>query len=78
MIEQKQIIMIVDDALIYGKMLFQGTMVDDSREHDIETADGKHISIKTRKGWNSAWTQKGHWRARLTEELDKQQNATKI
>ena len=42
---------------IYGKLLFQGTMVDDSYEHDIETVDRKRISIKTRKGWNSGWTQ---------------------
>ena len=42
---------------IYGKLLFKGTMVDDSYEHDIETLDGKRISIKTRKGWNSGWTQ---------------------
>ena len=42
---------------IYGKLLFQGKMVDDSYEHDVETVDGKRISIKTRKGWNSGWTQ---------------------
>ncbi len=32
-------------------------MVDDSYEHDIEDADGKRISVKTRKGWKSGWTQ---------------------
>jgi len=42
---------------IYGKLLFNGKMVDDSFEHDIETTDGKFISIKTRRGWNSGWTQ---------------------
>jgi len=42
---------------IYGKILFNGNMVDDSYEHDIETIDGKRISIKTRKGWKSGWTQ---------------------
>lgn len=42
---------------IYGKLLFKGKMVDDSFEHDVETTDGKRISIKTRKGWNSGWTQ---------------------
>lgn len=42
---------------IYGKLLFGGTMVDDSYEHDIEDADGNRISIKTRKGWKSGWTQ---------------------
>jgi len=42
---------------IYGKLLFKGIMVDDSYEHDIETSEGKRISIKTRKGWKSGWTQ---------------------
>jgi hypothetical protein len=42
---------------IYGKLLFQGTLVDDSFEHDIETKDGKRISVKTRKGWRSGWKQ---------------------
>jgi hypothetical protein len=42
---------------IYGKLLFQGNLVEDSFEHDIETADGKRISVKTRKGWKSGWTQ---------------------
>lgn len=42
---------------IYGKLIFDGKMVDDSFEHDIETPDGKRISIKTRKGWNSGWRQ---------------------
>lgn len=42
---------------IYGKLLFHGTMVNDSYEHDIDNADGKRVSIKTRKGWKSGWTQ---------------------
>ena len=42
---------------IYGKLLFAGNMVDDSCEHDIESSDGKRISVKTRKGWKSGWTQ---------------------
>ena len=42
---------------IYGKLLFDGTMVDDSYEHDIESSDRKRVSIKTRKGWKSGWTQ---------------------
>lgn len=42
---------------IYGKLLFNGDMVDDSNEHDIESADGKRISVKTRKGWQSGWSQ---------------------
>lgn len=40
---------------IYGKYLFNGRLVDDSYEHDVETKDGLRISIKTRKGKGSGW-----------------------
>ena len=40
---------------IYGKYLFQGYLVDDSFEHDVETKDGLRISVKTRKGNGSGW-----------------------
>lgn len=42
---------------IYGKLLFDGTRVNDREEHDFVTADGQRISVKTRKGWNSGWRQ---------------------
>jgi hypothetical protein len=42
---------------IYGKLLFDGNLVHDRNEHDFITADGKLISVKTRKGWNSGWRQ---------------------
>lgn len=39
------------------KVLFGGKLVDDDKEHDVETEDGKRISVKTRKGFNSGWNQ---------------------
>lgn len=42
---------------IYGKILFDGRLVGDSEEHDIQTSDGRRISVKTRKGWKSGWKQ---------------------
>ena len=40
---------------IYGKILFDGKLVDDREEHDFVTADGIRVSVKTRKGWNAGW-----------------------
>ena len=40
---------------IYGKLLFDGTLVDDQQEHDFVSATGSHVSVKTRKGWASGW-----------------------
>lgn len=40
---------------IYGKLLFDGTLVSDKEEHDFFTDDGRRVSVKTRKGWNSGW-----------------------
>ena len=40
---------------IYGKYLFNGYLVDDSFEHDVETQDGLRISVKTRKGTKKGW-----------------------
>lgn len=42
---------------IYGKLLFDGRLVDDSEEHDIQTPDNLRISVKARKGWKSGWQQ---------------------
>lgn len=42
---------------IYGKLLFDGTLVDDREEHDFVSANGQRVSVKTRKGWNSGWKQ---------------------
>lgn len=42
---------------IYGKLLFDGTLVDDRQEHDFVSADGKRVSVKARKGWSSGWRQ---------------------
>ncbi len=41
---------------IYTKIIFNGYMVDDCYEHDVETDDDLKISVKTRKGSNSGWT----------------------
>jgi len=40
---------------VYGKYLFNGYLVDDSFEHDVETKDGLRISVKTRKGTGKGW-----------------------
>lgn len=40
---------------IYGKLFFDGNLVDDREEHDFVTADGRRMSVKTRKGWNRGW-----------------------
>lgn len=40
---------------IYGKLLFDGSLVDDREEHDFVSADGQRVSVKTRKGWGSGW-----------------------
>jgi hypothetical protein len=42
---------------IYGKLLFDGTLVSDREEHDFVTDNGLRVSVKTRKGWNSGWKQ---------------------
>lgn len=42
---------------IYGKLLFDGRLVDDREEHDFVTSDGCRVSVKTRKGWGSGWRQ---------------------
>jgi hypothetical protein len=42
---------------IYGKLLFNGKLVSDREEHDFVTDDGRRVSVKTRKGWNSGWKQ---------------------
>src|SRR5256885_263758 len=42
---------------IYVKLLFDGKLVDDRFEHDVETKDGWRISVKTRKGTASGWKQ---------------------
>lgn len=40
---------------IYCKYIFDGELVDDSFEHDVETSDGMRISVKTRKGNSKGW-----------------------
>ncbi len=42
---------------VYGKLLFDGSLVDDREEHDFITKNGWKVSVKTRKGWNSGWKQ---------------------
>jgi hypothetical protein len=43
---------------VYGKLLFGGTLVDESHEHDFTTSDGRRISVKARRDRNSG----GSWR----------------
>ncbi len=40
---------------IYGKLLFDGQLVDDRKEHDFVFASEFRVSVKTRKGWKSGW-----------------------
>ena len=40
---------------VYGKLLLNGTLVDDSEEHDFITMDGRRVSVKARKGYNPGW-----------------------
>lgn len=42
---------------IYGKLFFDGKLVDDREEHDFLANDGFRVSVKTRKGWKSGWKQ---------------------
>jgi hypothetical protein len=42
---------------IYGKLFFDGKLVDDQEEHDFVSSDGLRVSVKTRKGWNTGWKQ---------------------
>ncbi len=40
---------------IYAKMLYNGTIVDDMNEHDVETPTDMRISVKARKGYGTGW-----------------------
>jgi len=42
---------------IYGKLLFDGTLVDDRKEHDFVFDHNLRVSVKTRKGWKGGWKQ---------------------
>ena len=42
---------------IYGKLLLDGKLVNDSEEHDLVTPAGWRVSVKTRKGFKSGWRQ---------------------
>ncbi|HSE34229.1 MAG TPA: hypothetical protein VLA93_21825 [Pyrinomonadaceae bacterium] len=42
---------------VYVKLLFDGKLVDDRHEHDVETRTGWRISVKTRKGKGAGWKQ---------------------
>jgi hypothetical protein len=45
---------------IYAKLLLGGRLVSDEFEHDLETRNGKRISVKTRKGTRTRWNLVGH------------------
>jgi hypothetical protein len=42
---------------IFGKLLFDGTLVNDREEHDFVANNDLRVSVKTRKGWNLGWKQ---------------------
>lgn len=42
---------------IYVKLLFDGELVDDRYEHDVETRAGWRISVKARRGRGAGWKQ---------------------
>jgi hypothetical protein len=40
---------------VYGKLLFNGTLVDDREEHDFVFGASSRVSVKTRRGWKTGW-----------------------
>lgn len=42
---------------VYVKLLYDGHLVSDNYEHDVETEWGWRISVKTRRGNGSGWKQ---------------------
>jgi len=45
---------------IYGKLFFDGNLVNDQEEHDFVSKDGcRRVSVKTRKGARAGWKQTG-------------------
>lgn len=42
---------------VYVKLLYDGRLVSDRHEHDVETSRGWRISVKTRRGNESGWKQ---------------------
>ena len=42
---------------VYVKLLYDGRIVSDKYEHDVETKRGWRISVKTRRGNGSGWKQ---------------------
>ena len=42
---------------IYGKIFYNGTLVDDREEHDFVSNNCPRVSVKTRKGWKLGWKQ---------------------
>jgi len=42
---------------VYVKLLYDGRLVSDKYEHDVETKRGWRISVKTRRGNGSGWKQ---------------------
>lgn len=40
---------------VYCKLLFDGQLVSDKNEHDVESKDGQRISVKTRKSNTASW-----------------------
>lgn len=40
---------------VYCKLLFDGKLVSDDKEHDFETTKGDRISVKARKGNGKGW-----------------------
>lgn len=42
---------------VYVKLLFNGQLVNDTYEHDVETKEGWRISVKTRRGRAAGWKQ---------------------
>lgn len=42
---------------VYVKLLYDGRLVNDKLEHDVETKWGRRISVKTRRGDELGWKQ---------------------
>jgi len=44
---------------IYGKLFYDGILVDDTHEHDFESKELPRCSVKARKGYSNGWNRSG-------------------
>lgn len=44
---------------LYAKLLFGGSLANESHEHDLDATDGSRLSVKTRRGTGRGWSKSG-------------------